>query len=653
MSYLWASPREAEDALLLHLGHARLENTTIQEMRLQDLAGGLTAIAPAIVHILATGQTIAVPAPGRVLAHDGTLARVSWKQVRDLWEAPARARETAVFQQLGVSPKALGKVVERRIALQPVARVTHFAAPPGSGFASQLQAAGWFRRLGAAVAAHTLGYGIGLTAWALMGQAAMSGRWDAGWFHGWTILLALNIALEASVTWWQGWVSVGLGGLLKQRLLAGSLEIDSDRIRHQGVGQLLSRVLESDILESLGLAGGIAAVLACVEVVAAAVVMSFGAAAAWTLSLFGLWIALVAVVAWRFTVSRKLWVEQRNQLTNGLVEKMNGHRTRIAQQPPSLWHTGEDLELVDYLRTSTRMDRLHAWLIAVGPRGWLVAGMAAIGVAFSGTGSDSTHLAIAIGGVILGYQALRRMVAGLGQLAGAWQAWQMVRDLFHAAAEAEEPASRNAAALVPSTQIMDISDVAYTYPGRDRKVLNACSLRIRQGDRLLLEGLSGGGKSTLGAILAGLRRPTQGLLMSGGVDFATVGAQGWRRRVATAPQYHENHMLAAPLQFNLLMGRAWPPSPDDLREAWAVCKELGLGPLLERMPAGIAEMVGDTGWQLSQGERSRVYLARAILQNAPLVILDESFAALDPETLELCLECVLRRAPSLLVIAHP
>jgi ABC-type transport system involved in cytochrome bd biosynthesis fused ATPase/permease subunit len=71
------------------------------------------------------------------------------------------------------------------------------------------------------------------------------------------------------------------------------------------------------------------------------------------------------------------------------------------------------------------------------------------------------------------------------------------------------------------------------------------------------------------------------------------------------------------------------------------------------MPAGLTEMVGDTGWQLSQGERSRVFLARAILQGAPLVILDESFAALDPETLEQCLECVLRRAPSLLVIAHP
>jgi ATP-binding cassette, subfamily B, bacterial len=65
------------------------------------------------------------------------------------------------------------------------------------------------------------------------------------------------------------------------------------------------------------------------------------------------------------------------------------------------------------------------------------------------------------------------------------------------------------------------------------------------------------------------------------------------------------------------------------------------------------QMVGETGWQLSHGERSRLYIARALLQGADLVILDESFAALDPETLHRSLRCVLDRTPTLLVIAHP
>jgi ATP-binding cassette subfamily B protein len=108
------------------------------------------------------------------------------------------------------------------------------------------------------------------------------------------------------------------------------------------------------------------------------------------------------------------------------------------------------------------------------------------------------------------------------------------------------------------------------------------------------------------------------------------------------------------LGFNLLMGRNWPAKDDELQEATDLCKELGLGELLERMPSGMMQIMGETGWQLSHGERSRIFfLARALLQDAQLTIFDESFAVLDPETLNLCLDCVLKRTRTLLVIARP
>jgi len=71
------------------------------------------------------------------------------------------------------------------------------------------------------------------------------------------------------------------------------------------------------------------------------------------------------------------------------------------------------------------------------------------------------------------------------------------------------------------------------------------------------------------------------------------------------------------------------------------------------MPAGLWQLVGETGWQLSHGERSRLYIARALLQGATVLILDESFAALDPATLSRVQQCVLAHAPALMVIAHP
>jgi ATP-binding cassette, subfamily B, bacterial len=107
------------------------------------------------------------------------------------------------------------------------------------------------------------------------------------------------------------------------------------------------------------------------------------------------------------------------------------------------------------------------------------------------------------------------------------------------------------------------------------------------------------------------------------------------------------------LAFNALMGRDWPPRLDDLDEAERVCRALGLGPLLERMPAGLHQMVGETGWQLSHGERSRLYIARALLQRTDILILDESLAALDPQTLRRALDFVIEEAPTVLIIAHP
>jgi ABC-type multidrug transport system fused ATPase/permease subunit len=176
---------------------------------------------------------------------------------------------------------------------------------------------------------------------------------------------------------------------------------------------------------------------------------------------------------------------------------------------------------------------------------------------------------------------------------------------------------------------------------------------LLHGDRVLLCGPSGGGKSTLGALLCGLTRAQSGLLLQRGLDPQSLGEAGWRRRVASAPQFHQNYVMVGTFAYNLLMGRSWPPTPGDLDEARHLCEELGLGPLVERMPAGLLQQVGEGGWRLSHGEQSRLFLARALLQRADLVVLDESFGALDPENLQRCLEVALRRAPTLVVIAHP
>ena len=291
-------------------------------------------------------------------------------------------------------------------------------------------------------------------------------------------------------------------------------------------------------------------------------------------------------------------------------------------------------------------------LIAIVPRGWLIVGLLGLAPAFLRGVDSPGRIAIAVGGILLAYRAWKRLVAGAWQLAGAAVAWQRTSVLFNAAARQELPGSLNVPEPVAASPAVEASDLVFRYSDRTEPVLRGANLQIAHGDRVVLEGASGGGKSTLVSILAGVREPTSGRVLMHGLDRATLGAAEWRRRLAAAPQFHENHVLAETFAFNLFLGRPTVLGPSDFEEAEAICDELGLTSVLERMPAGILQTVGETGWQLSHGERSRLYIARALLQDAELVVLDESFAALDPENLKRAVECVVKRARSLLVIAH-
>jgi ATP-binding cassette subfamily B protein len=313
------------------------------------------------------------------------------------------------------------------------------------------------------------------------------------------------------------------------------------------------------------------------------------------------------------------------------------------------------------------MDGVAVKLAALVPRGWLVLGVAALAPAYASGEASAASLAVGLGGILLVFRALGKLAESLASLAGAGVAWRKVAPLFESAARPDEAGvpsfsvsarrrveDEAATRVEPEARaVAEAHDLVFRYRGREEPVLRGCSLRIEAGERLLLEGPSGGGKSTLASLLTGMRRPDSGLLLLGGLDRQTLGLDGWRRRVVSAPQFHENHVLTETFAFNLLMGRRWPPRVEDLKEAEEVCRELGLGELLGRMPGGFEQMVGESGWQLSHGERSRLFIARALLQRADLLVLDESFAALDPENLRRALNCVLNRAPALLVIAHP
>lgn len=565
-------------------------------------------------------------------------------------KARAQTQQALLQQQLGNQHVASGWIVR---------------LSPGAPFRQQIRQAQIQRPLLQLLGSYLAQLGITALTWWLIGGSALRGHFAWVWLWAWALLLFTAIPFRLFTERAQQALSETFSLLSKQRLLYGILRLQPEQIRHQGAGQFFGQVMEADSLDNLALGGGLIAGLALLQAGMALVLLRL-AAPLWILPALLLgWLLIMAGLLWLYLVRQRAWVTSYRSMSSDLVERMVGHRTRLAQEPRNQWHDMEDQILAHYTDLSTQLDQVKSWLTGSVTRGWMVLALAGLAFTFWWAPVDKVNLPVALAGILLALQALTSMTNGIISLANAANVWEQVRPLFAAAAQQENKQvgdtplpSYSPIPQSPSQQqvgqpLLLARGVEFRYQEGGRAIVRESNLQIRQGDRLLLEGPSGGGKSTLAALLAGLRTPNAGLLLLHGHDRQTLGAAAWRRRVMLTPQFHENHIFNGSLAFNLLMGQRWPPQPEDLRTATALCVALGLGALLERMPAGLQQMVGESGWRLSHGERSRVYIARTLLQQAELMILDESFAALDPETMRTTLTCVLQYAPTLLVIAHP
>ncbi|HEX2076082.1 MAG TPA: ABC transporter ATP-binding protein [Longimicrobium sp.] len=634
----------------------------------------LRGCGPALLRIPGDGdgRLLAVLGGGgrtlRALGPDGAEHAVPRAEVREALCGPLEARQQAPVEALldaaGVPPR--GRARSRRLLLRQLldrgAIQAGWLLRPGPGTPLWARLGG--RRFAARVAGllgvQVAQYALFLLSWWVMGTLGLRDRFDRGWVLLWLLLLATFIALRIHIYLAAGRISIEVGAQLKRHLLHGAFRLEPDPVRRMGPGQLLGRTLEVEAIEAFSFLGAMYLVMGTIELGFAGLVLAAGAGGAGHALLLLGWMGVAAVAGVAYCRERLRWTDGRIGLTNALVEQLVGHRTRIAQQGLRGAVEGDDARLEEYGRASARLNRREVLVGVLVPRGWFALGMAALLPAFVAGGASGGRAIAAVGGVLIAYRSFRILAISIEQLGGALVAWKRLAPLREAE-RTEEPVG--SARLLPAAPprmraearapVLDLRRVTYRHPGRPEPTLREVSLAVFPRDRVLLEGPSGGGKSTLASLASAVRPAQGGLLLLDGLDPASVGHRGWRRRVVLVPQFHENHVLMGSLAFNLLVGREWPPSQAALEEAEAVCRGLGLGPLLERMPGGIFQMVGDTGWQLSHGERSRIYIARAVLQNPDVLILDESFAALDPELFRSSIDYLLQRDSALVLIAHP
>lgn len=233
----------------------------------------------------------------------------------------------------------------------------------------------------------------------------------------------------------------------------------------------------------------------------------------------------------------------------------------------------------------------------------------------------------AAGGLFFMGVAVFEASAGIGL---AWQALQAARaaeqrllDVANQSPRVQEPA---VAHVVPPHQALEFNEVSFHWPGETREVLDGVSLILAPGQRIALQGDSGAGKSSLLALALRLCDPQAGSVRYGACDLRDFAQADWHAQVAWLPQ--DAPVFAGSVRDNLRMGA---PQADDAR-LWHALAQVRMEAVIRALPDELDAWVGEHGATLSTGQSRRIALARALLRDTPILLLDEPTEGLDTDT---------------------
>jgi ATP-binding cassette, subfamily C, bacterial CydC len=425
------------------------------------------------------------------------------------------------------------------------------------------------------------------------------------------------------------------------------------QLREYRSGELLARMVgDVDALQSLyvrGLGPPIVALLvgATSVVVAAAVLPAAGAILAVGLIVAGLVVPLAGSALSRAASRRKAGVSGR--LTAELVEVLRG--------APELVAYGREEETLRRVRAAdqelarlSRRDALAAGLadaLSILVVGATVAGVLAVGVAAHETAALDRVLVATLALLALAsFDAVAPLPVAARELFGSLAAGRRVLEVTDRAAEIRDPA---VPAPAPSrSDVVSLEDVTARYGADEEPALSGIELRLDPGRRIALVGPSGAGKTTVVNLLLRFLDPTEGRITIAGRDAREYRQEDIRALFALAGQ--DAHLFNSTIRANLAIGR--PGAGDE--ELWDALRRARLADWAVSLPDGLDTLVGEEGTQLSDGQRQRLTLARALLSKAPVLILDEPTAHLDPETAQALMDDVFTAADerTVLLITH-
>jgi thiol reductant ABC exporter CydC subunit len=396
-------------------------------------------------------------------------------------------------------------------------------------------------------------------------------------------------------------------------------------------GDLLSRMVgDVDALQNLHLRGVdpplVALLASAVAVgVAAAFLPAAGLVLASGLLLAGASVPAVAAAVGRRSARRQ--AVARGELSAALVELLDAGPELVAygQTDAALARVHEaDRSLVRIARRDALAGGLADTLCLL-LTGATVAGVLAVAVDASHAGRLNPVLIAMLGLLALAsFEAIQPLSAAARELGATLAAGGRVIELVDREPGVVDPPHPSPPPSCPAVVALD--DVTARYPGEQQPALQHFSLRLRPGGRVALVGPSGAGKSTVANLLLRFLDPETGRVTLAGRDLRDYRQEDVRRSVAVAGQ--DSHLFSTSIRENLRVAR--PDATDhELEDA---LRRARIWDWVEQLPDGMDTSVGEAGRELSGGQMQRVVVARALLADAPLLVLDEPTAHLDHPT---------------------
>ena len=258
-----------------------------------------------------------------------------------------------------------------------------------------------------------------------------------------------------------------------------------------------------------------------------------------------------------------------------------------------------------------------------------------------GTLSAETFLAV----IVLSFGVMQPLITALSYTDDIAQVKIIIGEVAEVLS-GEEMQRPEKAKKLPADNAIELKNVCFAY--HDKEVLHRINLHIAPGTVNALVGPSGSGKSTIARLIASLWEVKDGAIELGGVDIRQLPLKDCTERIAYVSQ--DNYLFDLSVMDNIRMGRKGASD----REVIDAAKKCGCHAFIMGLENGYQTMCGTSGGHLSGGEQQRISIARAIMKNAPIIILDEATANVDPENEKELMEAVseLTHDKTVIMIAH-